>query len=69
MADKPFIAARLRNPAEGQPAKKQKTAAKADFIGLAAAVIALILACVTLYYLNDEYGLCETFFTTLKLPN
>ncbi len=69
MADKPFIAARLRNPAEGQPAAKpEKAPAKADWIGLVAAVVALVLAGVTLYYLKDEYSMIADYFTQIKLP-
>ncbi len=69
MADKPFIAARLRNPAEDKPAAKaEKTPAKVDWIGLIAAVVAIILAGMTFYYLNAEYSEVSEYFAKIKLP-
>ena len=46
MADKPFIAARLRNPAE-EAAAKPKAKAKTEWIGGACAIVAVILAAAT----------------------
>ncbi len=70
MADKPFIAARLRNPADAQPAAKAKPAGakKADWIGGVAALISIVLAAVTTYWLWDEMELVKTYFTSIGLP-
>ncbi len=60
MADKPFIAARLRNPAENMPVAPNAKA-KNDWIGGACAIIAVILAAATTFYLFREYGILTTY--------
>lgn len=57
---KAFIAARLRNPAEGDASKKKaKGPAKTDWIGLVCAVVSFGLAVATTTYLYLEWD----FFT------
>ncbi len=66
---KPFIAARLRNPAEDAPAKgKKKKAPKppaapgaTDWIGLACALVSFALAAVTLFALYSDMGVYATY--------
>ena len=61
MADKPFIAARLRNPAEAAQAKSTPAKAKTDWIGGACAIVAFALAAATtgcLYLEWDLLGRC-----------
>ncbi len=61
MADKkPFIAARLRNPAEEAAAKK-KTPAKTDWIGGACAIVAFALAAATAAFLWLDFDTLTTF--------
>lgn len=62
MADKkPFIAARLRNPAEEMAAKKSTAAAKTDWIGGACAIISFILAVATTTFLYLEWDLLTNY--------
>lgn len=58
MSDKkPFIAARLRNPAEVASEAPVKKAAGFDFIGNIAALIALVLSGITLLILKGDLDL------------
>lgn len=61
MADKkPFIAARLRNPAEGLESKK-KVSAKTDWIGGVCAIVAFALAAATVTFLWLDFDTFATF--------
>lgn len=61
MADKkPFIAARLRNPAE-EIATKKHAAAKTDWIGGACAIVAFALAAATVVFLWLDFDTVTTF--------
>ena len=55
MAEKPFIAARLRNPAEEAPAKPAKAKSKTDWVGSVAAILSFIVAAVTTFLLYSEW--------------
>lgn len=57
---KPFIAARLRNPAEAAAAKKTAVA-KTDWIGGICAIIAFVLAIVTTTFLYLEWDLLTKY--------
>ncbi len=59
MAEKPFIAARLRNPAEEAAAKPH--VAKPDWIGGACAIVAFLLAAVTTVLLYLEWDLLRVY--------
>ncbi len=61
MADKPFIAARLRNPAENAAPKAAKAPSKVDWIGAPCAIIALILAVATTFVLFQEYDILTKY--------
>ena len=56
MAEKPFIAARLRNPAEEAAAKPVKAKSKTDWIGGVVAILAFIVAAVTTFLLWSEWA-------------
>ncbi len=56
MAEKPFIAARLRNPAEEAAAKPVKAKSKTDWIGGVVAILAFIVAAVTTTLLILEWN-------------
>lgn len=61
MADKkPFIAARLRNPAEELAAKKTAPA-KTDWVGGACAIVAFVLAAATTAFLYLDFDALTTF--------
>ena len=61
MADKkPFIAARLRNPAEELAAKKTASA-KPDWVGGACAIIAFVLAAAATAFLYLDFDTITTF--------
>lgn len=55
MAEKPFIAARLRNPAEEAAVKPAKAKSKTDWIGGACAILTFLLACVMAFLLYSEW--------------
>ncbi len=55
MAEKPFIAARLRNPAEEAAAKPVKAKSKTDWIGGVVAILSFIVAAVTTFLLYTEW--------------
>ncbi len=55
MAEKPFIAARLRNPAEEAAAKPVKAKSKTDWVGSVAAILSFIVAAVTTFLLYSEW--------------
>lgn len=57
---KPYIAARLRNPAEEMAAKKTAVA-KTDWIGGACAIISFILAVATTTFLYLEWDLLTNY--------
>lgn len=68
MADKkPFIAARLRNPAEEANEKKQKKAkkpsvpGKTDWVGLGGAAVAFALSLALLYVLYGDMQVYATY--------
>ena len=60
MAEKPFIAARLRNPAEAAAAKPVASA-KTDWIGGACAIVAFALSVATTLILYFEWDLLTKF--------
>jgi hypothetical protein len=60
---KPFIAARLRNPAEvAQETKPQKTGSSFDYIGNILVLISLVLAGVTLFILKADLDSYTQYF-------
>ncbi len=61
MADKPFIAARLRNPAEDAVAVAPKAKSKTDWIGGVGAIIAFVLAVATVATLYLEWDQLTQF--------
>ncbi len=61
MADKkPFIAARLRNPA-AESAPAPKATSQTDWIGGACAIVAFVLAAATVAFLSLDFDTFATF--------
>ncbi len=63
MAEKPFIAARLRNPAEEAAAKPVKAKSKTDWIGGIVAILSFIVAAVTTFLLYTEWEQLTRYIT------
>ena len=59
MAENPFIAARLRNPAEEAAAKPK--AAKPDWVGGVCAILAFLVAVATTTFLYLEWDQLRLF--------
>lgn len=58
MAEKPFIAARLRNPAEAKP---RAATVKTDWIGGVCAIVAFLLAAAVTTFLFLEWQILTQY--------